>query len=376
MRYKVEQNILARALNIVSRSIANRATLPALSGVLIEAKQQELVLAGSNLETAIRVVIRAEVEEEGIFLVPAKLLLEYVNSLPKQKIECECTEARMNIRSGKQQSYLAGMSYEDYPELGFDGHSTPYRLPIKDLAEAIEHVAYAASPDDARAILTGINLSLKKGAFELAATDGFRLAVEKLVIDANDEFAVVIPAKVMLELARLVRESSGEYAGNNLDYVMCGKTGEGTQMLFVLPNGVQMLSRLLEGSFPAYQKIIPTNYATKVTFETESLLAEVKRAALFSAQSSNMLYIDVESDGRVIFGSKNMQVGEYRGELNAVVEGSENKIAFNGRYLIDYLSKVKGKEVILEMNRGDSPGMWRMIGMDEYIYVVMPMNRE
>lgn len=377
MKFLVQKSVFSKALQTVNRSIAARATLPALSGVLMEVAQDQLTLSGSNLETAIRVQIPVKAEEEGVFLAPSKILVDFVASLPDVVLQCETKEMVLSVVAGKSKSTFTGMSYEEYPELGFDGHATPHVLPTMSLASAIDRVGFAASSDDARAILTGLHFHVRNDVFELAATDGFRLAVERIPLSSDDEFSLVIPMKVMIELGKLVRESSGDSAVIENGQIKCGKTSEGTQMLFVLPDGVQLISRLLEGTFPPYQKIIPTSYTTRVTFDVDMLAAEVKRAALFSSGGSAMLRVDVEAEKHVVlFSSNSPQVGEYKGEINCKVEGSDNRIAFNSRYLLDFLGRIKAKEVCLEMNRTDTPGMWKAVGLDDYLYVVMPMNRD
>lgn len=377
MKLRIQKSTFAKALQTVNRSITARATLPALSGVLMDVGQNTLTLSGSNLETAIRIQLAVEAEEEGVFLVPAKILVDFVSSLPEGSVTCETKEMVLSVSAGKTKSSFTGMSYEEYPELGFEGHATPHILPTTSFAQAIDRVGFAASTDDARAILTGLHIQIKDNVFELAATDGFRLAVERIPLKSKDEFSLVIPMKVMSELARLVRESGVDSAGNTKSEIRCGKTSEGTQMLFVLPDGVQLITRLLEGTFPPYHKIIPTGYSTKVSFDVEQLSAEVKRAALFSAAGSAMLKVDIDAEQRsATFTSSSAQVGEYIGEVGVKVEGSSNKIAFNSRYLLDFLGRVRAREVCLEMNRTDTPGMWRATGIDDYLYVVMPMNRD
>lgn len=404
MKLKIQKNVLAKALSTVGHSVSNRATLPALSGVMIEVDEHGLTMSGSNLETAIRVnvpmgqletsllenaggkVTAAEAIEEGVFLTPARLFSDFIGSLPDRVVTIETANNVMTVSCGKIKSTFAGLVVDEYPELGFEGHVTPYTLPGGVLAQAIEHVGLAASTDDARAILTGLHVHVENGMFELAATDGFRLALEKVQVEQGEPFTVVIPARVMVELARLIREHSEQKIQNskpnNIDEIKCGRTAEGTQMLFVLPGGVQVITRLLEGTFPPYQKIIPKNYATAVLFDVEQLSAEIKRAALFGVGGSNMLRLEIRNqqaeiqnkNGIVIFSSGGSQVGEYSGEVEVEMEGSENKIAFNAKYLLDFLTRVKAKQVRLEMNRVDTPGLWRVVGLEEFIYVVMPMN--
>jgi DNA polymerase III subunit beta len=238
--------------------------------------------------------------------------------------------------------------------------------------ESLERVCFAASTDDARAILTGVSIKAENGTVEMAATDGFRLSVEKFTSSsAEKNFSVVVPAKIMLELGRVLRESSGNNAGN----FSCSLTQEGTQMVFKLSDKLLLMTRILEGAFPPYSKIIPTSYATKVLFASDELSKMVKTASLFARNASPVLKLTIDAQQRSVkLSSATEQVGEYSAEINAPVEGSNNLAAFNTKYVLDYMGKIKSDEIQFEMNNPNQPGVWRVKELPSFLHVIMPVR--
>ncbi len=371
MKFSVQQDQFARALSLVGRGIATRTTLPVLSGVLMDLEGNKLTLIGNNTEVALRVVLEVNGGEDGFFVAPAKLLTDFVLNLPAGVLVIETTEQLLKIVEGKTKSDFTGIFSEEYPELSFDMQPTRYTLPTRQLVDAIDRVSFAASSDEARAILTGISLRVESGQMEMAATDGFRLSVEKFsseVLDKN--FAVVLGAKVLNEVGKVLREYSGENAGN----IECGLSKEGTQLIFKLPDGNLFMTRILEGTFPPYNKIIPKSYATRVIFKSDELLRTVRTASLFARSGASILKTVIDpSAGVVRLSSATEQVGEFSGEVNGTIEGSANTIAFNSRYLLEFLGKIKSSDVVFEMNGSNQPGVWRIPEVSEYLHVIMPV---
>jgi DNA polymerase-3 subunit beta len=205
MKFVVQRAVFVKALQTVSRSIAVRSTLPALSGVMMELEEGKLYLSGNNLETAMRVILEVEMVEEGSALVSARAFVDYVTSLPEAEVVVELREQVLQVKTGKLKSAFATLASEEYPELNFD-HNLAHSLPLVAFAEGVERVSFAASSDDTRVILTGVLLEYREGRLELAATDGFRLGCEELVASGeSDEYQLVVRAKVLNELARLMR---------------------------------------------------------------------------------------------------------------------------------------------------------------------------
>jgi DNA polymerase III subunit beta len=372
MKFSVEQDVLAKALNLVGKGVSIRSTLPALSGVYMDLMGDELTLMGNNTEVALRVMVKVRGEEEGLFLAPARLLTDFVVSLPAGLMSVDTTNEKMKIKVGKQASDFTGLNLEEYPEVNFEMQETRYTFPVKEFGEAIERVSFAASSDEARAILTGVAIKAEKGQLEMAATDGFRLSVEKFQSEVLDKsFSAVVPAKVINELGKTVRESRGDNAG----IFECALSKERTQLIFKIGERDLFMTRLLEGTFPPYNKIIPNSYATRVAFDVAELLRTVRTAALFARSGALVVKMMIVPSEKVVrLSSATEQVGEYSGEMNAEIEGSENVIAFNSKYLLDFLGRVKGEQVVLELNGVNQPGVWKVVGQESFLHVIMPIK--
>jgi DNA polymerase-3 subunit beta len=371
MKFSIPQEEFAQALNLVGRGIASRTTTPVLSGVFMDLEGNKLTLIGNNTEVAIKVVLTVNGGEDGIFVAPAKLLTDFVLNLSHDLLVIETTDTLLKIVAGKTKSDFAGILSDEYPELSFDLQPTHYVVPTKQFVDAIERVSFSASSDEARAILTGISLRVENGQMEMAATDGFRLSVEKFSSEVLDkDFAVVLGAKVLQEVGKVLREYSGENAGN----IECGLSREGSQLVFKLPDGNLFMTRILEGAFPPYNKIIPKSYATRVIFKSDELLRTARTASLFARSGASILKTVIDPSGGVVrLSSATEQVGEFNGELAVKIEGSANTIAFNSRYLLEFLGKVKSPEIVFEMNGANQPGVWRLPGLAEYLHVIMPV---
>ncbi len=371
MKFSTTQELFSKALTLVGKGIVARTTLPVLSGVLLDLEGNKLTLIGNNTEVALKVVLEVNGGEDGVFVAPAKLLTDFVLNLANGVIIVETTDQLLKIVAGKTKSDFTGIFSEDYPELSFDLQATKYTLPVKQLVDAIDRISFAASSDEARAILTGISLRVENGLMEMAATDGFRLSVEKFRSEVLDkDFAVVLGAKVLQEVGKVLREYSGENAGN----VECALSKEGTQLIFALPDGNLFMTRILEGVFPPYNKIIPKSYSTRVIFKSDELLRTVRSASLFARSGASILKTTIDPSAGVIrLSSATEQVGEFSGEVSGTIEGSANTIAFNSRYLLDFLGKTKSQDLIFEMNSANQPGVWRVPDLPEYLHVIMPV---
>jgi len=374
MKFTIQQDRFAKALGLVSRGISTRATLPTLSGVYLEVIDNNLILIGSNTEIALKMVVPVDGIEEGVFLVGAKLLTDFVLTLSNGLVEVASTEDILHIVSSRTKSQFTGMQTMEYPEVSFEMQPTHYQIPIKQMMEAVDRICFASSTDEARAVLTGVSMKAENGVMEMAATDGFRLSVEKFSSEAlNKNFAVVVPSKVLQEVGKVLREYGGNYAGN-FEYSI---SVEGSQLIFSLPSGILFVTRILEGSYPLYNKIIPISYATRVVFGEEELLKMVRTASLFARSGAAVLKMTIDSTGGLVkLSSATEQVGAYSGELSGDIEGSDNSIAFNSKYLLDFLSRIKSSKVVLEMNGSQQPSVWKILEQPDYLHVIMPVRTD
>ncbi len=366
MKLTVLQENLKQGLNKVNRAISNRPQLPVLANVLLETRNGKLYLIGTDLELGIKVEIGAKVETDGRVTVPAKILGEFVNSIPSGKVEIEAEGKTLKINSGRYKANFQTMEADEFPqfpEAGRDENMIVFRK--DDLEDALHKVIYAAAKDSMRPILTGVLFELGKRGWRVAATDGFRLAIDSGRYQfgkiGDGGLDLVIPLRGVMELMRMEAETIGLEVVKDLNQVIF--SGGGTVVI----------SQLLDGSFPNYKKIIPESAETKIRIEREGLLEGVKVAQVFARENSNVLNWSVGNKG-VKISSKSPETGENEVFLDAGVEGREVEIAFNGKFLLDFLQNSEADEVEIGLGESLAPGSFREVGNDKFLYIVMPIN--
>lgn len=375
MQLRCQQVELERALQQVSRAVARRSTLPVLSNVLLGADEGTLRVTATNLEIALSVTLPADVLEPGQLSVRADVFSDFIGSLPRQEVILTVSPGNTDLRvtCGTSKARIPGIPAEDFPTIARIGEQPPTATVSSEaLREAIGQVVFAAATDDSRPVLAGVLLEFRGQELTLAAADGFRLSVRTLSLTqpAATDLAIIVPAKALGELARVVAD------------------GEETVHLLVTPNRSQVLarsgrleflSRLIDGSFPEFRQIIPKQWRTRVTVDREAFYAAARRAKIF-AQSNNevvklqFLSGDSELDpGSMVVSAQAADAGDTEDVLPARVDGPEATIAFNGRYLTDVLSVAKSTEIAIEMTSPNAAGVFRPVGDESFVHVVMPM---
>jgi DNA polymerase-3 subunit beta len=374
MKLSVSQDKLARSLAVVGRAVATRSTLPITTHVLLKASNSSLELSATNLEISISCRIDAEVTSEGSIAVPARLLTEFVTSLQPDLMSMELSNAtkQLELSSGRVTAKLTGQSADDFPVTPNLEEGISLEIPAEKLRLCIERVSFAAATDDARPVLTGIHTAFSDKEMTMAAADGFRLAVQKIdlseTVDQNVD--LIIPARSLREVDRLLAEQE--------DPVSIMISPAKNQILFRLKE-TEIISQLLQGTFPNYNQLIPESYQTKATIEVSDFLRATRTAAVFARDGNGIvrLYVNPgEGDqaGTVRLAARSDEVGENEADIDAIIEGEQSQIAFNSRYLVDVLSSLNGK-VTLETSSPSSPGTIKPVINDtgDYLHVVMPM---
>ncbi|MEO5883977.1 MAG: DNA polymerase III subunit beta [Candidatus Limnocylindrales bacterium] len=369
MRLSVMQENLARGLSVVSRAVSSRSTLPVLANVLLKTEDAGLKLTATNLEIGITYWVPGKIDEDGATTVPAKLLTDLVNSLPAgDKVELEVTTGdTLHIKAGRFQSHIKGIDADEFPAIQTAGDRPTTRIAQNVLRRALAEVAFAAASDEARPILTGVLARFEGDQLTLAAADNYRIAVKTVpILDPVAETSVVIPARALNELARVLADID-----DPVDVVLAGARN---QVLFHL-DGIDLVSRLIDGQFPNYQQVMPQTHATRAIIDREELLRAVRPAALIAHESANIVKLQIGGDGESgVTVSANAEVGDHVGQVEAEVEGDGTTIAFNARYLADVLTNVAAEQFALELNGPLSPGVFKPIGDDHYVHVVMPVR--
>jgi DNA polymerase-3 subunit beta len=363
------QENLARGLQVVSRAVSTRSTLPVLANVLLKTEDAGLKLTATNLEIGITYWVPGKVDQDGAITVPARLLTDLVNSLPSsERVDLELQAGdTLHIRCGRFETHVKGIDADEFPAIPVAGERPTTRIAQRDLRSALEQTTFAAASDEARPILTGVLAKFEGDRLTLAAADNYRIAVKSIgVLDPVEESSLVIPARSLNELGRVLADVD--------DPVEVVLSPARNQILFHL-EGIDLVSRLIDGQFPNYQQVIPTGHTTRAVVDRDEFHKAVRLAALIASSSANIVKLQVGIDGEAgVTVSANAEVGDNEGRVEAEVEGDGTTIAFNARYLTDVLQNVEAEQFALELSGPLSPGVFRPIGDDRYIHVVMPVR--
>ncbi len=378
MKLECLQENLAEGLAVVGRVVPAKSTLPVLTNVLMSTRDAELQLTANNLDLSVAHRVLATVERQGEITLPARLLTDYVALLDHgQKVDLDLNPKthKVHLVCGRYEANISGIDAEDFPPVPRVSGGASFVMPASLLKETIGQVVFAAAPDDTRPVLAGVLVRLSANSLTLAAADGFRLAVRSIELpDGGPELQMIVPARTLTEVARLLPDSDQEVqisttADNNQVYFGFGKT--------------EVTSRLIEGQFPEYQRIIPTSSRTTVTLATTDFLRATRAAAVFARDNSNIVRLECTPSredaelalGSVLVKSTSAEMGDNEGRLDASVQGDETQIAFNGRYLRDALEAIESPRVTLQISGPASPGIIKPEGEPNgYLHVIMPMH--
>ena len=371
MKISCSQEDLSKGLAIVGRAVATRAVLPITNNVLLAAEGSQLKLSATNLEIAISCWIGATVEEEGTLTVPARLVTDFVSSLPSGRIDMILSprSRSLELTCARDEARISGLDAADFPPTPKIDEGMTIKAKAEDLRLAIGQVVFAAAADESRPVLTGVYAEFDGDSLTLAAADGFRLAVRKLSLatPAAEKTTVIIPARSLAELNRLLTDHD-----EPLELTI---NPQKSQVLFRMRN-IEMVSQLVQGTFPNYEQLIPQSYTTKATVKLSDFLRATRSASIFARDGSGIVRLQImpkDGAGKIAISARAEEVGDNLGEIDAAVEGEETKIAFNSKYLTDVLGVLTEEEVALEATTSSSPGVIRQVGQENYVHVVMPM---
>jgi DNA polymerase-3 subunit beta len=368
LRLSLTQENLARALGSVGRVVSTRASLPVLSNVLLATDGNRLRLSATNLEIGINYWIGSKVEDQGSLTVPARLFAEFVSSLPHGNIELAGAENILTIKSPHYESKINGISAEEFPLIPTITNDPALVLDAAVFRDALAQVVIAASADEARPVLAGVYMYVEEGTLYIVATDSYRLAEKRLELPegAPAAFSVLVPARTMQELVKLLGDAVGEveiYVDDN-------------QVMFRIAD-VELVSRLIEGQFPLYRKIMPESASTSFDIATAELARITKVASLFARESAGSVRMEIKAEGEVSVVSSDSEVGGNTSSAECDVSGEDGEISLNARYLADALAAVKSPSVTVSISGKLSPCVISPAGDDadaDYIHIVMPLR--
>lgn len=371
MKLSCLQENLSKGLSIVGRAVATRTTLPITNNVLLATEQSRLKLAATNLEMAISYWLGAMVEQEGAITLPARLLTEFINSLPSDRIDLNLSQHTLELKCARFEARISGIDAEDFPPIPQISNGMNYQIEPEALRLAINQVVFATASEDTRPVLTGVCTEFEGDILTLAAADGFRLAVHKapLATPGAERVEIIIPGRSLSELNRLLADQE--------ELVEVAINPNKSQALFRLKD-VEMVSQLIQGTFPNYRQLIPQSYSTRAVVSTLELLRATRTASIFARDGSGIVRLQITpgeelTPGKVSISARSEQIGDNVGDIDAQVVGEAAKIAFNGRYLAEVLNVIHEGQVALETTTPSSPGVIRPIGSDNYVHIIMPM---
>ncbi len=375
MKVTVLQENLARGLSIVSRAVSPRSTLPVLSNILIASDEGRLRLSATNLELGITCWIAARIDEEGSTTVPARTFNDLVNTLPGDQVQLslDVKTQNLHVKGGTSNNDIKCIDAQEFPPLPVPDMDGAIQLNVADFKEMIQQVAFAASTDEARPVLMGVLLHVEKDKLTMAAADGFRLSVRKAVLSnpVPQPLNLIIPARALNELARV--------AGDSEEPIYMVSPKNRGQVLFRVKD-VEVVSQLIDGTFPDYQQIIPRNYKSRTLVSTASLLKACKQAEIFAREGSNVARFDIKQangemqPSEVEISATSEETGKNETIVEATVDGGSVLIAFNVKFLREALEIIRTPNVALETSAANAPGVVRPVGDDNFLHVIMPMH--
>lgn len=360
----LQENLL-KALTRTGRILTSKAHLPILQNALLSAKQGELTITTTNLETTESVVVGAKTDKDGAICVPARLLTELVMTLPAETVHLSQKDGVLCVVCAGTTATIPGMSAGEFPPTLEVGKEKGTDIDKEDVVLALSLILFSAATDEGRPLLTGIKMRSEDDGLLLAATDGYRLSVKKVKLLLKQDMDMVVPARALGELVKVALEEKEE---KKLTFWQ-NKDG---QLVFSVGQ-TRITTRVIDGEYPNFEKIIPKTHATRVHVDKDALLRAVKSAAIFARDNANIVRFAMTNQ-KMVVSAATAQVGENTVEVDAQIDGEGGEIAFNSRFLLEFLSNVRESELLFEMTGSLNPGVFRPVKDDSFFHVIMPIR--
>ena len=364
MKFECPRDLFYQGLQVVSRAVPSKSTLPILSGILLEAKNERLRLVATDLELGIESYLPVKVLEEGAVVLEAKYLTEIIRKLPSQGLTVGVVEGKnsVEIKSGSSRFVVNPMPAEDYPSLPETKEEGYWTIPQNELRKMIKETSFAVSLDETRPFLTGVLWDAIDNTLTLCATDTSRLALRVQSFDQNfGQFKVIVPTKCLTEVSRVLDNSE-----ESVQILLS------TNHILFQINETRFVSRLIDGQFPNYRQPIPTSFTTEATVDRVEFMQAVERASLLAREGASVVKFGVSGE-KISLSANVPDVGETYDEIFCEVAGDSMEIAFNARYIIEVLRILDVDQVKLKLTGRNSPAVIAPVNDENYIYVVMPV---
>ncbi len=355
---------LKKGLFVVSRVVGVGNPLQVLNNILVKTDQGRIKLSSTNLEIGVNTWVGGKIEEEGALTIPAKLINEYINNLPTDKVTLESTDnSTLKLESENYHTSIKGLSHEDFPLIPVVNDEAFAKIDAAELKNAFAETIWASAANETQPEISGIFMGFEQDQIRIAATDRYRLAerTARLLEPAKGTKEVIIPARTVSEVYKILSISSGVVEIYFSD----------SQVLFKFDE-TELISRLIDGSYPDYRQIIPKTFKTESTVSRSEFIHALKAAALFAPDSNN---VNVEVKGsQITVTASSMAAGENTTQVQAKITGDENSAVFNFRYLLDCLNNLSEESIVFKMINDASPAAVIPMGRDNYTYIVMPIK--
>lgn len=359
---------LSFALGLVSKAINPHNTLPVLNNILLRSEANKLYFAATNLEIAISYFIDAEVKNEGKVTIPAKLFSNYASLLEKGDVELNLEDGyNLAITSKHSQTKIKGISADEFPLIPKIDKGNSLELDKDEFAKSLSQVVFAASTNISRPVLTGVLFKVHKDSLTIVATDSYRLSEKKIKLDKKQDkdLVSIIPSKTIAELVKILYNIEGEKKVElNISK---------DQVLFKIGN-LEMISRLIEGVFPDYEKVIPPKSETSMKIKVNDFITAVRQVSLFVMETNHSIKLSVTNDGRLALLTDETQLGEVKTEIEVMIEGKNNQIALNAQYLLEFLNNCLDDTVMLILDNKLAPALLRPINNESFLHIIMPLK--
>lgn len=372
MKISCTQENLIQGLNLITHIASKSNHLPILSHILLRAHNKTVTIAATNLEIGSTVTIRAKVDEDGECAVDARLLTDYINLLPKERVDITLIDTNLHIICNKQKTKIKTQSASDFPIIPLLQGSSPITVPAQPLREAIQRVAFAASVNDTQIEISGVLIEVRDSTLILAATDRYRLAQCQIELSQSvPPLRVIVPLKTIQEFARVI----GAYRDEDSE-------GQDVVELLLLDNQISLsyhmsiiVSRLIDATYPDYQPIIPQQHSTQVKVATQPLVKIVKSASLFTKTGVDDIILKFDqATQEITITSSSSYAGENTSRLEAEITGQSNTVILNYHYILDGIQNLGSDEVVIEMQDSINPCVFKSPHTTLYTYIIMPIR--
>jgi len=364
MKLQVLQDDLSQAVSIANRFTSTRSQLPVLANILFTAKKNKLKISATNLEMSINLSLGAKVEKDGEITLPSRVINDIVNNLNKGTVNISSEKEKVKLRSENFTSTISGMNSADFPSIPDSIGRKYISLPKEKMVDALSKVLFAVSSDETRPILTGVLCFSQRNKVFFVSTDGFRLSRKTFKINNTGVInKVIIPKSAFAELKGLIEEE---------DEIKIFNDTKNNQVIFKINNSI-LSTRVIQGDFPNYEKIIPKESSLKVDLDKKDLLQAVKLSSVFAKDSSNVIKLSI-GNGFVEMSAESQYYGSQKTKIDARVEGKKMEIGFNYKFLQEFLQAVEGDDIVMRFIDSNSPGLFLDPKDKDFLHLIMPVK--